>query len=56
MIKAISTNDSIQHEVLQRMNEISEDHELKDRWISRWQLSKAAARQYDKIQKILKEG
>ena len=55
MIKGASTSDSIQHEVLQRMNEISEDHKLEDRWISRWQLSKATAKQYDKIQKILKE-
>ena len=39
MIKGASTSDNIQYEVLQRMNEISEDHKLKHKWISRWQLS-----------------
>ena len=55
MIKGASTSDSIQHEVVQRLNEASENHGLDHRWISKWQMLKATPRQYARIQAILDE-
>ena len=55
MIKGASTSDSIEREVIQRLNEISDKHKLEVRWISKWQMLKATPRQYARIQAILDE-
>ncbi len=55
MQNAYSTNDKVEELALSRLNEWAKEHNVEQRWISRWELMKTKPKQFDKIMRILRD-